>query len=551
MKKVTLLTILLVVAASAAITVEFPDGTPATVGVPVRVVITSDAVDNVDLFVNPGQKPWAYPTEVDLAQTGPTTFEYDDDIEITHPDTNITLYASKGAENDESTPFDVVEGAVAKWLIIAPGETHVPGDATEPDGKTGSASVTAGDDNTYTVNLCDKWYNIAGSAIGYTITITDRFGRVNGNNVELRTAGTQTVTVSGSPYESDVSNVKVNPGPSTQLLIICSGERHEPGDTLTVFQKGGKVEDPIRARAVVGVPYKVNVHVVDDAWNTVTNYPTGDSLRVTGGPAEPLGGFYAVEGGIAKDVEATFVIADADGKDIYAANKAGNLTTEYPTRVFVDEGVLFIEASFDKPMVPSNVKATLTVKAYLDSATTVGAGFPITVERVAGPKEGFWVQNTVTGDSSDTEVTIETISTGEAVAKVWAEAETTYTVRVIAGDKTKDLDLTVKELTELLVAPNPYKYGSPGHDAIHFKYKVEEAGAAEVLLLIADPYGNIAYKATYTSGEVVSPGTQEISWDGTNSKGNRVASGMYQAVVKVTLTNLSTEVLKKNFMVIW
>ncbi|MEA3310873.1 MAG: FlgD immunoglobulin-like domain containing protein, partial [candidate division WOR-3 bacterium] len=129
--------------------------------------------------------------------------------------------------------------------------------------------------------------------------------------------------------------------------------------------------------------------------------------------------------------------------------------------------------------------------------------------------------------------------------------ETTYTIRVTAGEQTKDLTLTIKELTELLVAPNPYKYGSPGHDEIKFMYKVAQAGAAEVLLLIADPYGNIVYKATYTSGEVVSPGQQEISWDGTNSKGNRIASGMYQAVVKITLTNLSTEVLKKNFMVIW
>ncbi|MBA7653474.1 hypothetical protein ES703_61323 [subsurface metagenome] len=303
------------------------------------------------------------------------------------------------------------------------------------------------------------------------------------------------------------------------------------------------------------MPYKVNVHVVDTVWNTVTNYPTGDSVLVTGGPAEPLGGFYAVEGGIAKDVEATFVIADADGKDIYAVNKAGNLTTEYPTKVFVDEGVLFIEASFDKPIVPSNVSATLTAMAYLDSATTVGAGFPITVELVDGPAGGLYIKNPLKGDSSDTKLTIETISTGEATAKVWAEAESTYTIRVTAGDQSQDLDLTVQELKKLLVAPNPYKYSVHGDIPINFIYKVEQigqGGASEVVLLIADPFGNIVYRVTYDlSAPQTDPGQQTILWNRTNSKGNRIASGMYQAVLKITLINGETKVLKKNFMVIW
>ena len=66
MKKVALLTVLLVVAASAAITITFPDGDPTTVGVPVRVVITSEVATKVDLFVNPDNETWVYPTEVTL-----------------------------------------------------------------------------------------------------------------------------------------------------------------------------------------------------------------------------------------------------------------------------------------------------------------------------------------------------------------------------------------------------------------------------------------------------------------------------------------------------
>jgi len=548
MKKVALLTVLLVVAASAAITIEFPDDPPDKVGDSVKVTITASVVVDLAVDSNGTKKPWVSP------QTLSPGTNY---VQITHPGSGLMLYASKLGDEDYSDPFDVVIGDAERWQIIGPGQTSDPGNAGNPSGKTpNTATVTAGDVETYPVNLCDKWYNVVDpNPTGYTITTDDPFGRVNDDQVEFRTAGTWKVTVSGGGYVSDESTVKVNPGPATQLLIICGGERHEPGDTLTAFQKGGKVEDPIRARAVVGVPYKVNVHVVDDAWNTVTNYPTGDSLRVTGGTAEPLGGFYVVEGGIAKDVEATFVIADADGKDIYAENKAGNLTTQYPTKVFVDEGVLFIEASFDKPIVPSNVSATLTARAYLDSATTVGAGFPITVELVDGPAGELYIKDPLKGDSSDTKLTIETISIGEATAKVWAEAESTYTIRVTAGEISKDLALTVQELKKLLVAPNPYKYSVHGDIPINFIYKVEQigqGGASEVVLLIADPFGNIVYRVTYDlSAPQTDPGQQTIPWDRTNSKGNRIASGMYQAVLKITLINGETKVLKKNFMVIW
>ena len=108
MKKAFLLSLLLVVAASAAITIEFPDGAPTTVGVPVRVIITSDAVDNVDLFVNPGQEMWVYPyDDIPLTEQSPTSFVYDGNIEITHDGTNITLLASKGTEQGESDPFNL------------------------------------------------------------------------------------------------------------------------------------------------------------------------------------------------------------------------------------------------------------------------------------------------------------------------------------------------------------------------------------------------------------------------------------------------------------
>jgi hypothetical protein len=545
MKKVLLLALLLVVAASAAITIEFPDGDPSTVGVPVRVIITSGSATEVDLFVNPGTVRWVDPPEVTLGDD----FEFDGDIEITRPGTGLTLFASKGAENGESESFDVVAGSATKWQILAPGETADPGNPYNTSGKTGSPSVTAAVLNPYTVDLCDTWYNVVNDEpTGYTITPDDPFGRVTGDNVELRTApgSPWTVTVSGTGYTNDVSNVSVVPGDATQLLIKCSGETHVPGDTFSVAQKGGKTGDP--ARAIVGGGYEVDVYAVDDAWN-INSSATGN-VYVNGGVSGGVtSDTVALSGGQA-EVTAVFQIAAENGKDIYASTTDGNLETEYPTKVIVSEGVLFIEPSLDPSLVPIGVHSVLSVLVYADSATTI-SNYPVYISVV----EEDLKQNVDCSANTSVDgwfMYTDPNKADSAKADVWASAETTYTIRVTAGQISEDLTFTVKELTGLLVAPNPFKYGSPGHSTIDFNYKVAEGGAAEIVLLIADIYGNVVYRATYGQGEPKAvAGQQTISWDGLNSNGTRVASGMYQAVMKITLTNLSSETLKKNFMVIW
>jgi len=552
MKKVALLTVLLVVAASAAITITFPGGDPTTVGVPVRVVITSDAVDNVDLFVNPGQETWTYPTEVDLTQTGPTTFEYDDDIEITHPGTNITLYASKGAEHGESSPFTVVEGPAVKWQIVAPGETADPGNATNPDGKTGTASVTAGGDSIYTISICDKWYNVLTSASGTpSLATSDTFGKlpatpvVGNNTIQLRTvdvegaaSSVQTVTVSGGSYTSDVSNVTVNVGTASYLLILCNGEDELQGDDATIGVRG-KTGEPVDA--TLGDLYLVEIRAVDDCWNWVPSYTdTEVNVFAAGTPPVDLTDqtINAISGGHATGVNVDFKTVNVGGENIFAEDSKG-LKTAYSTEVVVLPGIDSLEVSLSPSTVPVGVHSDLEVRAWV-------AGAPLTfgsalAKLIDGPAAYFHIL----------EDTIQ-IQDGFGSTEVWADTVGTYVIEVTAGAQVKTAVLTVEERPGVTVIPNPFKYGAEGHDKIKFSYKVEEAGAAEIMLLIADPYGNIVYKATYEKGAPeADAGTQEISWDGKNSKGNRIASGMYQAVVKITLTNLSTETSKKNFIVIW
>jgi len=538
MKKVALLTVLLVVAASAAITITFPSGDPTTVGVPVRVIITSGSATKVDLFVNPGTQTWVDPTEVILGDD----FEFDGYIEITHPGTGITLFASKGVENGESDPFDVVVGDASRWHIIAPGETEDRGEADNPEGKTGSASVTAGEDGNYNIQVCDKWSNIVSSTLTPVVSCTDSFAdlgtpAIGLNMFKLREAkNQQTITVTGGGLVQDVANVKVNSSEATQLLLLCPGENFLPGDNATSGYPG-KYGEPVDA--FLGSLYLVEIRAVDDYWNWVPSYDDPEVNVYAGTPPVNLTDQTtdAISGGHATGVNVDFKEVAVGGEYIDAEDSKG-LQTAYSTEVIVLPGIDSLAISLSPSTVPVGVHSDLEIRAWV-------AGDPLSLgsalaKLIDGPAAYFHIL----------EDTIQ-IQDGFGSTEVWADTTGTYCIEITAGALMDTICLTVKERPGLTVIPNPFKYGAEGHDAIRFSYKVEETGAAEIMLLIADPYGNIVYKATYTSGEVVSPGQQEIYWDGTNSKGNRIASGMYQAVVKVTLKNLSTETLKKNFIVIW
>jgi len=543
MKKVALLTVLLVsfILAQGDFTFDgIPD--PATAGQQYTITITAnEGTGQANLRLVVAGQPKTFVRDTIINFGGTTTWT--GPVEFTYAGSGVRLRCVDPNDGDvgDSDPFNTIPGPSTKWQITAPGQTADPG---TPTGKSGSASVTAGDTETYDVNLCDVWYNVVDpNPLGFIITSNNPFYRVTGtNNVELRTASPPnwTVTVSGGSYASDESSVKVNPSPATQLLIICGGEDGLAGDTA---QYGGKSGEPLRAS--LGTPYPVKILTVDKCWNRAdyddphVNVYAG-TVDLTDTTTD------AISGGIADNVQVIFKVVNTSGEYIGAQGSKG-LKTAYDTRVFVDPGVDSLVAYFDKPIVPIEVTSTLNIEAYV-AGDPLESGFAM-VQLVDGPPESFNIGAEGTID------TLVRIIDGKGSIDAWATAETTYTIRVTAGEQTKDLALTVQELKKLLVAPNPYKYSVHGDIPINFIYKVEQigqGGASEVVLLIADPFGNIVYRVTYDlSAPQTDPGQQTIPWDRTNSKGNRIASGMYQAVLKITLINGETKVLKKNFMVIW
>ncbi|MBN2379471.1 hypothetical protein JXM67_06675 [candidate division WOR-3 bacterium] len=541
MKKAILLTLLVVVAASAAITITFPSGTPTKVGVPVDVSIVSDQgpKDDIDLRVRSGSdnKSWVDTLTIDLPFTGK--------IEITHDGTGLMLYANKLGDEGLSESFNVTLGDPVNWQILAPGETNDGGNAENPSGKTGNSVVTAGVPETYDVNVCDKWYNIVvDTPTDFVIHSDDPFEHVDDDVVELRRVfgfngfTNRTVTVSGGAYENDESTVRVNVNDPVALLIITPDEEHVPGDDSTSNYPGksGEIRD-----ATVGTAYIVDIYAVDTCWNVVPSYGATDvnvydlvDENLTGDTADPI------VAGVAEDVEVSFKRSNAN-EYIHAEVPPDGLKTKYDTRLTVTGGPKNLNMTLIHESEPVKVHATLEVEA-LDGDDQPVINLPVSIELIEGNAAVFHIKDTLLYTEAPD---------GKASTEIWADTSGDYKIRISGGELTVDTTFSVYELGKLVIYPNPFKYNTPvGVTSINFKYEVGEGGADEVVLLIVDPFGNIAYKATYDSGTPLEPGFQIITWDGCNSKGVRVASGLYQAVLRVKM-GLSTETYPEKFMVIW
>lgn len=553
MKKILLLTVLLATIALAQNFTFEGIPNPATVGQKYDITITAtENTGNVKLYLVVGSdaKEFVIPTDTTFDGTSEVTFP----LEFTYAGNGVKLRCVDPIDGDigESDAFDINAGASSKWLIVAPGQTYAPG---TPTGKTGTGSVTAGDSADYNVYVVDKWYNDKGGSDIPELETTDLFGHVpetanvGVNKIELRTAGSRTVTVKGGSYTQDVCNVIVNAGAVTQLQILAPDQVNLPGDDSTTANGPKKKAYPgttgTPGKASVGSPYIVKIWAVDKCWNVVTSYgpyevnvfESGNNTDLTSTTDD------TIKSGKNDNVNVKFTTDSPT--NIYAKDSNGK-NTSYNTSVEVLAGIDSLTATLNPAIVPKDVHSTLHIEAY-ESAKPVALDYAY-VELAEGPKESFHIEDSTKIVDGKWELTIVN---GIAETEVWASAETTYVLKVTAGEQTRNVTLNVKDITGLTIAPNPWKYGAAGHNAINFSYKVEQAGAAEVMLLITDIYGNVVYKNIFTSGTPVQPGQQTISWDIKNGKGNSISSGMYQAVLKITLTNLSTEVLRKNLMVIW
>lgn len=143
----------------------------------------------------------------------------------------------------------------------------------------------------------------------------------------------------------------------------------------------------------------------------------------------------------------------------------------------------------------------------------------------------------------------ETLSIGEAQflinfafagdnQNLWADDGTiessyrSYLDILAQQDTTND---TTAVDTILKAYPNPLGIEGPG--SMYFEYRLP--ASANVSFLIFDPFGNLVLQKEIDAGDIgAQAGLNRIAWTGRNDKNQRVASGLYYAVLKAwTHTN--------------
>jgi hypothetical protein len=106
-------------------------------------------------------------------------------------------------------------------------------------------------------------------------------------------------------------------------------------------------------------------------------------------------------------------------------------------------------------------------------------------------------------------------------------------IRISSGDADTVIGIYVRHLSDSLFAyPNPF--GSINRDRTLIFYSLHRASSVRVT--IYDPFGNEVWTQHYNQGEPGGLlGDNTVYWDGTNKKGQHVASGIYLIQVLGTL----------------
>lgn len=273
-----------------------------------------------------------------------------------------------------SNSFVVNPGPVAKMFVYFPGMTPQGGTVT---GFTGAPTdQQAGTTFNMTVRACDQYWNrVTGNNDTVALTSTDAFATmpaqitlVNGELVvpiKMYRSGYQRVTAhdatnSGvTDYTS--TQVRVNGGPYSRIVVLCPGETIAPG---TAQGRTGTATDQS-----INYSFVVTVQATDQWYNPVTG-PT-DVIHVTSGDTGlgvQLPPDEAMVDGVA---QMTMRLATGGFQQITASNVSKPTMPTSTTQVRMISSGFHLEASVDPLNVQAGEQFTLTVKITNDAGSVI------------------------------------------------------------------------------------------------------------------------------------------------------------------------------------
>ncbi len=492
---------------------------PKKVGVWFSVTITADdphfnKTANLYMEVDGEIEEYVRPRAVTFSNG-----KWEGNIMVTYAAKNVKLLCSYAGETGESNSFDVELGDPKRVQIIAPGENPAPG---TDRGKTGSAEVIAGGKFEYKINICDTFWNQVSESKTVTLITTDPYGKlpesvdISGTGsveIILRTApekeSYQDVVVSAGGLLPDTAKVHVAPAGYKYLLIIAPGEQYLPGvDTLP--GKSGTYETP-----QLGVPYTVTVLAIDSCYNRIWDAPDNQVVVVETDDGEIGGPATLYEG----KAEVDILFQHKGRNTIWAEDKNDTKIKGIAFDYYVATGVAKVEVTAVPSEVPIGTPSQITATTYDDQNNPVPL-VDVSFKVIEGDVEAVKLEPP----------SAKTDANGRASCTFTAEKAGTYVIEASSGGAKATVTITVKGGKGITIWPNPFK-PSLG-EKINIKYPVE-VKANKVTIVIVDAFGNLVLKKEFTEEEYTKEGFSIFEWDAKNSKGVKVASGIYQVAIKV------------------
>ncbi|MEO0094278.1 MAG: FlgD immunoglobulin-like domain containing protein [candidate division WOR-3 bacterium] len=485
----------------------------------------------------------SYPVFPDISVYFNGSSSWQGNIMVSIAGDNIRLRCEGSGASGESNPFQVIPNTPYKLLSILPGQTYAPGD-TSGKGKLGNpSSQQAGSFFNVSIYLTDRWCNqittgsdsiLLVSSDGFSNTIGIRLNNGNANiNYAFRTASTHrffVYDITNSGIKTDTSsNLYIYPGNYAKLLVLLPGETHLPGDTtINTNNTPGKSGSAFNQYVLEDFP--ITVYATDSMWNktSVSGYPiqlAGSSGFSNPPPQNLLNG------------EANFSanFSSKGDKSIYARDLNNNIFS-YDNPVTVVQRATNCDISVSPDTISPGEIAYINVTVY---------------DRNNDPIAGKWVGFSVIGgngyiinqyDSVQTNTQGVCQSQFTATSGYFNEldsieiradnyAETT-TVYVIIPDS------SVME-GNIVAYPNPF--GKINQPYTRFVYYLHQN--CNVIFSIYDAFGNRVHHKEIPSGQNgARMGINNLTWDGRNDKGKKVASGVYYVLIKGYLhTNVFLE----------
>jgi hypothetical protein len=423
-----------------------------------------------------------------------------------------------------SNEIEVMVGAPKRLVAILPGEQLASGAA---GGRAGSPDDhTAGDTFSFHVYLTDEWFNqIDQSGDSIYFGSDDRFGQLPSGGelssgtgsftVGLRTAGQRhifTLPALGESLLPDTSSpLVITTGPFTQMLLIAPGETPLPGDTTSSFaDTPGKAGTP--DPQYLRTPFDVTVYACDRCWNPRAG--SGDSVYLLSGAGDSCSPAVAE---LRDSVGFAFWFSQRGDNRPFWVRDSTTKTQSYVTYIDVRARGTTIEVD---SLTPDTIRAgeTAAVKVRVRDAN----GDPVVAALVQFAR--------IMGSGTVLEPALLSDTVGYATSHFVctpSPASEQDSIRISSGDADTVIGIYVKHLSDSLFAfPNPFGNvpGSLGRTQIFYSLH----RALSVRLTIYDPFGNKIWTRSYMSGEPGAMfGDNTVYWDGTNSKGQRVASGVY------------------------